>query len=53
MTVEEEREYSEDKIHRIYWHGHFLRNYDDYEKCMTAMKWFESFLQSITYKKGE
>lgn len=50
---EEADVYSEDRKHRIYWHGHFLRGYKTKEECMVALAWFETFLISLKYVKGE
>lgn len=47
-----ERIYSEDRIHRVYWHKHFLRGFDNVEDAKNNANFFKGFLENITYRKG-
>jgi len=39
-----------DRPHHVYWHGRFLRSYLTKDECLTAVKFFSSFLLDIEYR---
>lgn len=42
-----------ERPYKIYWHGKFLRSYDNYDSFEIGLKFFSGFLINVTFEKGE
>jgi len=40
-----------ERPYHVYWHGKFLRSYITKDACLTAVKFFNSFLIAIEHRK--